>query len=92
MKKLTILSAMLILLASCGSKSNNLEEVIASGDLEQLRAVKEQLSVERDSLSSSIAKIERAISEVDTVQKLALVSTVNIQDTLFKHYVGYFRK
>lgn len=87
MKKLTILSAILVLFASCGSKSNNLEEVLASGDIEQLRAAKEALSVERDSLSSRISKIERAISEVDTVQKLALVSTLNINDTLFKHYV-----
>lgn len=87
MKKLSILSALLVLLTSCGSKSNNLEEVIASGNLEKLRAAKEQLAMERDSLSSSIAKLERAIAAVDTVQKLALVSTLDIQDTVFKHYV-----
>lgn len=87
MKKLTIFSALFILLTSCGGDGNSLEEVIASGNLEALRARKELLLAERDSLNGSIARLERAIASVDTVQKLALVSALQIQDTVFNHYV-----
>lgn len=87
MKKLTIISAFAILLASCGGGGNSLDEVIASKDLNKLRTKKEELAAERDSLSNRIARLDRAIASMDTVQKLALVSALEIQDTVFNHFV-----
>ncbi|WP_224487827.1 efflux RND transporter periplasmic adaptor subunit [Robertkochia flava] len=87
MKKLIILSALMVLLTACGGGGNSVDEVISTGDLDKLRAKKETLLAERDSLNGRIARLERAIASVDTVQKLALVSALDVQDTVFSHYV-----
>ena len=87
MKKLIILSVITIFFASCKEDVVTVDDVLASKDLTQLRAKKEQLASERDTLNLKIERLEKAISDLDTVQKLALVSTLQVKDTLFDHYV-----
>ena len=87
MKKFIISSLIAVLVSSCGGGETSVDDVIATEDLAQLRVKKEALTVQRDSLNNRIARLDRAIAAVDTVQKLSLVSTFQVKDTLFDHFV-----
>ncbi|TRZ46265.1 efflux RND transporter periplasmic adaptor subunit [Robertkochia solimangrovi] len=77
-----------MLIASCGGESKkSVDSVIESGDLTTIRAKKESLTEEFDVIAAELAKLDEAISKLDTVKKLALVSSLKISDTLFQHYV-----
>jgi RND family efflux transporter MFP subunit len=82
MKKILILSALSILLFSCGGKENNqsLDAIIASKNVKELQAKK-------TALQADIAKIEEALATLDVKKDEALVSVLTLKDTLFNHYL-----
>jgi RND family efflux transporter MFP subunit len=82
MKKILILSALSILLFSCGGKENNqsLDAIIASKNVKELQAKK-------TALQADIAKIEEALATLDVKKDEALVSVLTVKDTLFNHYL-----
>ncbi|THD69115.1 efflux RND transporter periplasmic adaptor subunit [Robertkochia marina] len=87
MKKFIISSLIAVLVSSCGGGETSVDDVIATEDLAQLREKKEALTIQRDSLNNRIGRLDRAIAAVDTVQKLSLVSTFQVKDTIFNHFV-----
>ncbi len=80
MKKIFTLTAAItsLLLASCGSKATSTADIIASNDLKQIKS-------QRISLLSEIKELETAITKLDTIKKLVLVSTQKINATDFYH-------
>ncbi|NIJ44423.1 RND family efflux transporter MFP subunit [Wenyingzhuangia heitensis] len=79
MKKiLTLTGIATILLVACQSKTTSTADIIASSDLKEIKA-------KRISLLAEIQSLETAISKLDTVKKLALVSTSKIKATDFYH-------
>ncbi|MCM4159465.1 efflux RND transporter periplasmic adaptor subunit [Antarcticibacterium flavum] len=87
MKKLLYISFLSILLISCGnSEENSVDEVIASQDLDQIRAKRVELSKEQRDLATKMEKLDAAINDLDPSLRLALVTTEIIRDTTFRHY------
>jgi RND family efflux transporter MFP subunit len=82
MRKLLSISALSILLFSCGGKETNqsIENLIESKNIKELQAKK-------SALQSDIAKIEEALSKLDVKKEEALVSVLQVKDTVFNHYL-----
>ncbi|MGY5351611.1 efflux RND transporter periplasmic adaptor subunit [Wenyingzhuangia sp. IMCC45533] len=79
MKKIFTLTAIAgLLLASCGSKEKSTADIIKSNNLKEIKS-------HRISLLSEIKELETAISKLDTIKKLVLVSTKKINATDFYH-------
>lgn len=87
MKKISLLIFSFLALASCGNSGKSVEEVIEEGNLQEIRAKKAELSKQQSDLSSKIADLDAAIQRLDKKKQLALVRTLNIGDTLFKHFI-----
>lgn len=80
-KKIILFTALSILLASCGGKQDNTDTIIASRNPEAIKA-------KRAALQAEITKIDEALATLDTKKTVeALVSTFNVKDTIFNHYL-----
>ena len=82
MRKLLSISALSILLLSCGGKEKNqsIENLIESKNIKELQAKK-------SALQADIAKIEEALATLDVKKEEALVSVLQVKDTVFNHYL-----
>ena len=88
MKKQYSLLVLSLLLMACGSdKKKSVSDIIENGNLEELRFKRAELVSDSDVLLNDIASIDKAIAELDTVHKLALITTFKVKDTLFNHYL-----
>ncbi|WP_396173676.1 efflux RND transporter periplasmic adaptor subunit [Flavobacterium sp.] len=89
MKKILSLSVLSILLFACSgeNKNGNLDEVIQSKDLVKIKATRETFHKEYEKLVADLAKLDKAIEALDTIQKSTLVEVITIKDTLFTHYL-----
>ncbi|NJB83151.1 efflux RND transporter periplasmic adaptor subunit [Wenyingzhuangia aestuarii] len=79
MKKF-IYTILAITAVACGSKEKSINDIIAEGDIKQ---IKEQRSV----VVANLKLLDDALVELDTIKKLALVSTHKPVPTLFNHFV-----
>ncbi len=86
MKKLYIIAISSVILASCGG-DKSVDDLIASKDLKEIRAKKTELTTERQELNAELKKLDDAIAELDSIKNYPLVTTINVKDTLFKHYI-----
>jgi membrane fusion protein, multidrug efflux system len=87
MKKLVYISFLSLLIVSCGNPDeNSVDEVIATGDLEQIRTKKIELSREQRDLATKMERLDAAINELDPSRRLPQVSTETVKDTIFRHY------
>ena len=82
MKKLLLLSAFSLLLVACSQKSDdgNVDKLIASKNLEAIKA-------KRAALQADITKIDEALGSLDQKKNEALVAVVKVSDTIFNHYL-----
>jgi membrane fusion protein (multidrug efflux system) len=81
MKKLILFTAFSILLASCGNKEANVDSIIKSQKIEDIKA-------KRAELQSDITKLDEALASLDkTKAEEALVSVYKVKDTIFNHYL-----
>lgn len=83
MKKILILSALSILLFSCGGKENNqsIDDLIKSKNTKELQAKKALIQAD-------LAKIDDALATLVVAKdEEALVSVATIKDTVFNHYL-----
>lgn len=87
MKKINVLIFSLFVLASCGNSEKSVADLIEEGNLSEIRAKKAELSKQQSEISSKIADLDAAIQKLDKKSQLALVRTITVEDTLFKHYV-----
>ncbi|PKA83172.1 RND family efflux transporter MFP subunit [Ulvibacter sp. MAR_2010_11] len=87
MKKVIIILVTALTIAACGGDSQSVDAVIESGNLEAMKAKKEQVLASYDSIATVLGRLELAISEKDTLKKLPLVTTYVLNDTLFNHYI-----
>ena len=78
----------LVLLASCGGGGNNtVESVIASQDLEAIRAKQTEVSQQQKALEQELRTLDSAIAQLDDSAKLPLVTTLKAQPQKFNHYL-----
>jgi membrane fusion protein (multidrug efflux system) len=82
MKKIFVISALSILLFSCGKKEDNtnIETLIASKNVVALQAKKALIQAD-------LAKIDAALATLDVKKEEALVSVLTVKDTVFSHYL-----
>lgn len=87
MRNILPLIAFTLLVASCGGKKMDVDEMISEGDLEKIHAEKLRISTEQKDLQAKLEKLNAYIAERDTVKKLPLVTVFKAKDTLFYHYL-----
>lgn len=82
MKKIFLISALSLLLFSCGKKEDNtnIDTLIASKNLKGLQAKKALIQAD-------LSKIEDALAVLDVKKEEALVSVLTLKDTVFSHYL-----
>jgi len=81
MKKIFLLTLITTLIVSCGNK-NELPKGI-----QELNSRKTAIKSQIDSLNKKLKRIEKQLAKLDTVKKLAIVTSITPRITDFKHYI-----
>jgi len=88
MKQFAWIPIALITLASCGGGSGqSLEQLIAAGDLEAIRARKSKISEQQKNLDGQLRQLDSAIAILDKDENFPLVTTLALQEEEFRHYL-----
>lgn len=88
MKYIYITLISTIVLTSCGgNKNKSIEDIIASNNLEEIRAKKSQLDTKQQALVSQLKQLEAKIKELDPQEKIPLVTTFKTKKAIFNHFV-----
>ncbi|MEQ8908396.1 MAG: efflux RND transporter periplasmic adaptor subunit [Vicingaceae bacterium] len=77
------------LLASCGEKvqERSVEKAIESGNVEELKAMKAELSNKQHNLAEQLDQISKEISKLDTNKKFPLVTAFSVSPKQFEHFI-----
>lgn len=88
MKNIYVPLILTLLLTACGGGvDNSVESLIAEGNLEAIRAKKNEISEQQKALESKIQKLDSAISTFTGNEKLDLVTTITAETQLFDHFL-----
>ena len=88
MKNIIPLIITLLVLASCGSKSEgSVETVIASNDLKAIRAKKAEVIAEQNRIKQQIQLLDEAIAQLDENTKIPLITTYEVNEEVFTHFL-----
>ncbi len=88
MKKILYTTTVALLLMACGSEQGqSVEDLIAQGDLEALRAKKSDISEQQKVLVLDAIKLDSVIAFLDNNEKFPLVTTIIVQQQNFVHYL-----
>lgn len=87
MKHIFSLIVITLLLVSCGgeAKKNSVEKVLESNNLEAIRQKRAELVNEQEMTNSKIKQLDAAISKLDTVRHIPLITTFLAKEEVFKH-------
>ena len=87
MKKILYTTAIALLLMACGSEQGqSVEDLIAPGDLEAIRAKKNDISEQQKALELDAMQLDSVIAILDNNEKFPLVTTITAQQQNFVHY------
>ena len=90
MKKMFSLLILVFVLHSCAdSKSESIETILSSGTLETLQEEKIVYRNKIEQLEQDLALIDAAINEKDPNKNFLLVTSTDMQTTVFNHYVTF---
>ncbi len=88
MKKTIILISSAVLLFACGGdKEKSVEDVIATNNLEEIRAKKVEVSELQNAYAAELELLNAKIAALDTNKKIALVTSFPAKEEVFKHYI-----
>lgn len=88
MKPNYIFGLVIILFISCGkSPSDSIESVISNGNLASIRAKRGEIIKQQQDIAAQLQELDQAISDLDTIKKLPLVTTITATKSLFTHYL-----
>ena len=87
MKKIFIPLVTSFIIISCGGDRKTFESVIESGNLSEIRAMKEEIASQQNSIASKMEQLNQAISKLDTAKKIPLVTTFSAKSEVFNHYL-----
>ncbi|NNK76125.1 MAG: biotin/lipoyl-binding protein, partial [Maribacter sp.] len=88
MKKIiyTIMTALFFL--ACGTdQKQSIEDLVAQGNLEDIRAKKNEISQQQKELESKMKHLDSVIALLDSNEKLPLVTTITVEAENFMHYL-----
>ena len=84
----TLLTATLLLTACSGEKKGkSVEDLVASNNLEALKEKREEIDAKQLEFAAQLKLINDRISELDTVKKLPLVTSLLIESEKFDHFL-----
>jgi len=83
----TLVIGSLLILSCGGNKEATIEDVIASGNLEKIRARRTEIVSQQQQLNNAIKKLDSKIADLDLTKKLPLVTAVKIEESEFNHYL-----
>lgn len=89
MKKLVYICLISLVIASCSgdAKTASVDKAIETKDVTKIKATRAEIQKQYDAIGTELAKLDAALAELDTVKKVALVSTAVVKDTIFTHYI-----
>lgn len=88
MKNIIYYITSILLLSSCGGNSEkSVSDIIASGDLETLRATKTEIAEAQKENENNIKLLDSVIALKSGTEKLPLVSTLVAKTKKFEHYL-----
>ncbi|MGM5468928.1 efflux RND transporter periplasmic adaptor subunit [Flavobacteriaceae bacterium LMO-SS05] len=87
MKKIVSLLIITGFLTSCGNKTQSVENILDSNNLELIRQKKSELDLSQQELTLQLKQLETKIKELDPQEKVPLITTIEIKEILFKHYL-----
>ena len=89
MKHIVTIIALTFIIASCSSdkKQTSVEDVIASQDLNKIRAKKDEIANKQIEFASQIKLLDEQISKLDTAKNVPLITTFNAKEEAFNHYL-----
>jgi membrane fusion protein, multidrug efflux system len=89
MKKILYISLLGLIITSCGgdAKTASVDKAIESKDLSKIKATRAEIQKQYDAIGAELAKLDLALAELDTLKKVALVTTTIVKDTVFTHYI-----
>lgn len=78
-----------LIITSCGgdAKTASVDKAIESKDITKIKTTRAEIQKQYDAIGAELAKLDAALAELDTVKKVALVSTAVVKDTVFTHYI-----
>lgn len=82
MKKIILITVLSISMFSCGKKedTSNIDTLISSKNIKELLAKKTLIQAD-------LTKIDEALAKLDVKKEEALVSVLQVKDTVFSHYL-----
>lgn len=87
MKNLFYFISIALFLSACGRGETSVEDLVAQGDLEKLRAKKTEISEQRKSMENSLRMLDSAIAAKSGKEKLPLVNTITTEPKEFVHFL-----
>lgn len=75
------------LFISCGKKEETLETILASKDVKEVRAKKDELDKKQKELTAQLEKLNDKIAELDPSEKIPLITTFKAKQEVFNHYL-----
>jgi len=88
MKTIYTILIITLMLSSCGSdKNKSVDDVIATQDLKEMRAKKDEITNKQIEYASQIKLLDDEISKLDTIKKIPLITTFKAKEEVFNHYL-----
>lgn len=88
MKHIITLLLIALFLVSCGNeKTQSIDDIIASNNLEQIRQKKSELDAQQQNIDEQIKQLTVKIKELDPQAKIPLITTFAAKETVFTHFV-----
>ena len=82
-----VIFSMLLMTGCGGGDANSIANIIASGNLEQARKTKTELSQQQLALNKDIARLDSLIRSTQVDSNLPLVTTFTAENKPFEHYI-----
>lgn len=88
MKKIYPIIILALILTSCGTDNKkSVEDVIATNNLKEIRAKKDQVISKQIEIVAQLKQLDSKIDELDKTKKNPLVSTFTLKEEVFNHYL-----
>ncbi len=88
MKNIYTLLFLTLILASCDNgNKKSIESIIASENLTEIRNKKAEIVLEQHKIKEHLKTLDEAISKLDLVKKIPLITTFKVEKTKFNHYL-----
>ncbi|SFZ90646.1 RND family efflux transporter, MFP subunit [Flaviramulus basaltis] len=88
MKYIYIILVTTLLLTSCGGdKKQTVEAVIATENLEKIRAKRSEVVAKQQEIAEQLKQLDHKISVLDTTKKVPLITTFTAKHEVFNHYL-----